>query len=241
MNYPSISVITVTYNAGALLRKTIDSVLEQAYPNMEYIIIDGASTDNSLALISSYGSRIDSVLSEKDEGIYDAMNKGLKLATGEYVIFMNSGDSFYAPDTLNTIFSLPPADIYYGQTRLIHTDGSDAGERWLMAPESITWKDFKKGMLISHQAFIVKRDLAPFYDLRFPLSADVDWCIRCMQKAHSLRYTGGYVCWYLVGGASKQQHLRSLLERFSVMQQHYGFFPTLLQHLYFVLRLPFRR
>src|ERR1700755_616928 len=95
---PTLSVITIVYNNVRDIERTMLSVLNQTYPNIEYIIVDGASNDGTLEVIKRYETRITKLISEKDEGIYDAMNKGLAIATGDYVVFMNSGDELYAPD-----------------------------------------------------------------------------------------------------------------------------------------------
>lgn len=243
-NQPSpatISIITVTYNAAALLTYTIESVLEQHYKEIEYIIIDGASKDGTTDLIKKYEGLIAHWVSEPDTGIYDAMNKGLRLATGEYVIFMNAGDTFYDEQTLHHVFTTAEnADIYYGQTRLIDMNQKDAGERWLLAPKVLNWKSFKQGMLVSHQAIIVRRSIAPLYDLQYRLSADVDWVIKCLKNANKIHNTNSYICKYLVGGASKQSEMEALKERFAIMKKHYGLLSTIVFHFYFILRLPFK-
>ena len=94
---PTLSVITIVYNNVRDIERTMLSVLNQTHPNIEYIVIDGKSTDGTLQIINQYQNRIGKLISEKDEGIYDAMNKGLAVATGDYVIFMNSGDEFFEP------------------------------------------------------------------------------------------------------------------------------------------------
>ena len=112
---PTLSVITIVYNNVKHIERTIFSVVNQTYPNIEYIVVDGKSTDGTLQIIERYKTRIAKIISEKDEGIYDAMNKGLAAATGDYVIFMNSGDEFYKTDTVERVFeTAPDADIYYG-------------------------------------------------------------------------------------------------------------------------------
>lgn len=110
-----ISVITINRNNAAGLQKTINSVVSQASFDFEYVVVDGLSTDNSLAVIKDYEEKIDRWLSENDKGIYNAMNKGLAMATGEYVIFLNSGDVFHNDDVLNTVFAhMQGEDVIYG-------------------------------------------------------------------------------------------------------------------------------
>ena len=104
MNSPLISVVTVSYNAVDTIERTILSVLNQTYSDIEYIIIDGGSTDGTVDLIKKYADKITYWVSEPDQGIYDAMNKGIDVATGEWINFMNSGDSFYRQDVLSSLF-----------------------------------------------------------------------------------------------------------------------------------------
>jgi hypothetical protein len=159
------------------------------------------------------------------------MNKGLAAATGDYVIFMNSGDEFYARDTVAKVFaSAPGADIYYGETEMIDEDGKSLGQRRHRAPETFTWRDFKYGMSISHQAIYIRRAIADPYNRMYKLSADIDWIIRAAQKAAKIVNVHQYVAKYLVGGMSKAKHRESLLERFDIMKRYYGLAPTILNH-----------
>lgn len=115
MTPPKVSVVTVCYNCDKLLQKTITNVLRQTYKNLEYIIIDGASTDSTAQVIETFRPHLTTVVSEPDRGIYDAMNKGVRLATGEWVIFMNAGDGFAADDVLQRVFAEErAADVIYG-------------------------------------------------------------------------------------------------------------------------------
>ena len=228
---PKLSVITIVYNNARDIARTIRSVTGQTYKNIEYIIIDGASTDGTLQIIESHGEHITKLISEPDRGIYDAMNKGLALATGDYVLFMNSGDEIYAPNTVEEVFaSEADADIYYGETEMIDNGGESLGRRRHKAPKQFTWKDFKYGMSISHQAIYVRRTIAEPYDVRYGLSADIDWILRAAKKARKIVNTNRFVARYLVGGMSKKRHMQSLTERFNIMREHYGLLPTLVNH-----------
>ena len=124
---PRFSIITVTYNAGKVLEDTIQSIVTQTYKNIEYIVVDGASTDNTLQIVEKYGHHIHKVVSEPDKGLYDAMNKGMKLATGDYLCFLNAGDSFHEDDTLqlmvHSITGNELPDILYGETAIVDADG----------------------------------------------------------------------------------------------------------------------
>ncbi|OOQ58596.1 glycosyltransferase family 2 protein [Mucilaginibacter pedocola] len=235
---PTLSVITVVYNNLADIGRTMLSVLNQTYPHIEYIVIDGASTDGTLDIINTYKNRITKFISEPDKGIYDAMNKGLALATGEYVIFMNSGDEFYAADTVEKVFATADdADIYYGETEMVNARRESLGQRRHKAPVKFSWRGFKYGMSISHQAIYIRRTLAEPYDPAYQLSADIDWIIRAAKKAKKIVKVDGYVAKYLVGGMSKAKHRQSLEERFAIMRKHYGLVPTVFNHFIIAFNL----
>ena len=228
---PTLSVITIVYNNVRDIERTMLSVLSQTYPNIEYILVDGKSTDGTLQIINKYQSRIAKLISEKDEGIYDAMNKGLAAATGDYVIFMNSGDEFYTSETVAQVFATTPdADIYYGETEMVNDERESLGQRRHKAPEKFTWRGFKYGMSISHQAIYIRRSLTEPYDRRYQLSSDIDWIIRAAKKAKTIVNVHQYVAKYLVGGMSKARHRQSLKERFDIMRKNYGLIPTLFNH-----------
>ncbi|WP_428328587.1 glycosyltransferase family 2 protein [Mucilaginibacter sp.] len=228
---PTLSVVTIVYNNVRDIERTLLSVFNQTYPHIEYIVVDGLSTDGTLAIIQQYKNRIAKIISEKDKGIYDAMNKGLGTATGDYVIFMNSGDEFYSVDTVETVFAAAPdADIYYGETEMVNDDRQSLGQRRHKAPQQFNWRGFKYGMSISHQAIYIRRSLTEPYDNKYQLSADIDWIIRAAKKAKKIVNVNQYVAKYLVGGMSKTKHRQSLQERFDIMKRYYGLVPTLFYH-----------
>jgi glycosyltransferase involved in cell wall biosynthesis len=239
---PKFSVITVTYNAGKVLEDTILSVISQTYHHVEYIIIDGGSKDNTLSLVDKYRTNIHVLVSEPDKGLYDAMNKGMALATGDYICFLNAGDSFHEDDTLQQIVhsmieSSQLPDVVYGETALVDSRRHFVRMRRLAAPEILTWKSFKQGMLVCHQAFIAKRTFSEPYDLQYRFSADFDWCIRVMKKAYTLHNTHLVLIDYLDEGMTTQNRKASLKERFHIMAKHYGLISTVAHHAWFVLRL----
>ena len=228
---PVLSVITVVYNNVEDIERTIQSVVNQTYLSIEYIIIDGNSTDGTKELINKYVNRLAKFVSEKDHGIYDAMNKGLSIATGDYVLFMNSGDEIYAFDTVEKVFdSEPEADIYYGETEMYDSKINNLGRRRHQTPEAFNWRSFRYGMNISHQAIYIRRALTEPYDLNYNLSSDIDWIIRAAKKADKMVNTGMFVAKYLVGGMSKKKHRQSLTERFKIFSKHYGLIPNILNH-----------
>lgn len=240
MDKPLLSVITVVFNNAKDIERTMLSVLNQTYEQIEYLVIDGKSTDGTVEIIEEYRNHLAVFISEKDAGIYDAMNKGLAKATGKYVIFMNSGDEFYKKDTVKEVFaSEPGADIYYGETEMIDQNLQSLGQRRHKTPENFTWQDFKYGMSVSHQAIFIRRKLVGNYDLQYQLSSDINWILSAAKKARKVVNVHQYVAKYLVGGISKKKHFQSLQERFAIMKKHYGLLPTVFNHFVIAFKLGF--
>lgn len=237
---PLFSIITVTYNASATLPYTLKSVAEQTCKLYEYIVIDGASTDETVSLANKSGIIPMKVISERDNGLYDAMNKGLGIAKGDYVIFLNAGDAFHSPSTLqliaDTVMDNDYPGIVYGQTQIVNSSRRRIGDRHLTAPAVLTLDDFKEGMVVCHQAFIVLRKLVDNYDTRFKYSADYDWCIRCLQRSHRNCYIDRILIDYLDEGVTTANFKTSLMERFRIMSFYFGFFPTMFRHIKFLFR-----
>lgn len=234
------SIITVTYNAEDVLERTILSVISQLYRDIEYIIIDGNSSDRTVDIIKEYKNRISYWISEPDKGLYDAMNKGLQAATGDYVWFLNAGDVFKTENTISELANIAVQssipDILYGETDLIDSEGRIIGSRRLKIPDHLTWKSFKKGMLVSHQAFVVKRTIAPLYDLQYRFSSDFDWCIKCMKQAENIVNSRLTLVDYLYEGLTTSNRAASLKERYAIMCKYYGTFATSIWHLWFAVR-----
>ncbi len=237
---PIFSIITITYNAEKTIAKTIESIVNQTYSNIEYILIDGKSTDGTMQIVDKYSSKIAYRISEPDKGLYDAMNKGLAAATGDYVWFINSGDTIYSSDTLEKIISKINAtnlpDIIYGETAIVDDTGNFNYMRRLKAPEKLTWKSFRMGMLVCHQAFIAKRNIAPDYDLQYRFSSDFDWCIRCLKRSNNIYNSHQIVVNYLEEGTTTSNHKLSLKERYRIMVKYYGRISVFLFHLWFAIR-----
>lgn len=258
------TIATVCYNAGHHLQRTIASVEEQDYTAIEHLIVDGNSQDETLAHIHHYQERNSRAAvqhdivcrSEPDEGLYDAMNKAIGLATGDYILFLNAGDAFHSPTLLSDIARQldtlierehlerhrRPA-VLYGLTDLVDDEGRFLRHRRLAPPERLSWRDFKHGMLVCHQAFFARIDLARkfLYDREtYRFSADYDWCIRIMKEADRLHLpllnTHLTVADYLSEGLTTKHHKASLLERYDIMAHHYGRLTATLQHAWFVVR-----
>lgn len=243
MGNPLFSIITITFNAAATLPATLKSVEQQSFADYEYLVVDGASTDGTVA-IARASSAVTSVTSEPDRGLYDAMNKGLRRATGRYLIFLNAGDALHAPDTLQKIarsVEETHPDIVYGETALVDAQRTFIAMRRLQAPDVLSVKSFRMGMLVCHQAFVVRRAIAPEYDLHYRFSADYDWCIRCMQVAKTITNTHEILIDYLNEGVTTANRKASLRERYAIMCRYYGTLPTFLRHLWFAVRFTFAR
>jgi glycosyltransferase involved in cell wall biosynthesis len=174
------------------------------------------------------------------------MNKGLKLAAGDYVWFINAGDRIHSPNTIQEIVNqLSIFDyqfsIIYGETEVADAQGNSLGMRRLKAPEKLTWKSFKMGMLVCHQSFIVKRETAETYDLQYRYSADFEWCIRCLKKAEHILNTHQALSYFLEAGYSATNRKAALKERYEVMCKYYGKIPTQIRHLWFAVRFYFAK
>jgi glycosyltransferase involved in cell wall biosynthesis len=241
---PLFSIITVTWNAASVIAPTIESVERQTSSDYEMLIIDGASTDDTLAIVRRASIASLRVFSEPDNGLYDAMNKGIARARGRYLIFLNAGDAF-ADGTVLARLAVLAADapgVIYGQTQLVDAQRQVVGKRHLTAPKRLSADSFLKGMVVCHQAFVVRRDLAPQYDLRYRLSADYDWCIRVLKKSPANAYAGRKpIISYLAEGMTTRHHRASLWERFRIMRHHYGTANAVLAHLSFIPRFLKRR
>ena len=213
-----ITYVTITFNAAAVLRRTLDSVLSQDYPEITHLIIDGASTDDTMKIVDDYiersnaadnGHRIH-VTSEPDKGIYDAMNKGLRSVDGDYVCFLNAGDFLPSPDTVSQLITAVAS--------------------------------FRNGMLVCHQAFYARTDfaIATPYNQEYRYSADVDWCIRIMKAAAKenvpMLNLHMVVANYTQEGQTTLHHRESLKERYRVMECHYGRVQTFFMHCWFIIR-----
>ncbi len=237
---PLISIVTVTYNASATIVPTLHSVRSQTFNNFEHLIVDGASTDDTLMLARREGRSDLRIISEPDQGLYDAMNKGLRATRGKYILFLNSGDAFADPDTLQAYAdtaALGP-DIIYADTLIVDADRNVIGPRHLSAPDILTFESFSHGMLICHQAFMVRKNLAPTYNTAYRYSADYDWTVRCIARATPSQCVNLHrnAIHYLADGLTNNNHTASLAERFKIMCHHYGTIKTVKRHLEFIPR-----
>ncbi len=238
------SIITVTWNASGVILPTLESIKRQSFTGFEYLVIDGASKDDTLKLVNQAEIPNCHVVSEPDSGLYDAMNKALAKAQGKYLIWLNAGDAFATAHTLQHMVHKAAGEpgVIYGQTRLVDMNRQVVGMRHLTAPQVLTWRSFKRGMVVCHQAFAARRDIAPPYDLKYRFSADYDWCIRVLQASPCNAYVGDEpIIDFLTDGLTRKHHTASLKERYRIMCHYYGTWPTIVRHLGFIPRFLTRK
>lgn len=238
---PLFTIITATFNAADTIARTIDSVDSQLCRDYEHLIIDGASSDNTLAIAEATVNPLRKIYSEPDKGLYDAMNKGISKAEGKYLIFLNAGDKFHSTQTLQLLAEAAGSEnapgIIYGQTIIVDDRGRNPRPRHLQAPRELTLGAFADGMLVCHQSFVALRNITGFYNLRYRFSADYEWCIRCLQHSRRNVFIDHEpLTDYLDGGLTTRNRWRSLRERFAIMCTYYGTFATILRHFRFAAR-----
>lgn len=235
---PLITIVTITYNAADTVGVTLQSVASQTFRDYEHIVIDGASTDGTLEVVKRYPSV--GYISEKDRGLYDAMNKGLRRASGKYVLFLNAGDTFHDETVLADYarYAKEGFDIIYGDTDIVDSERRFISKRHLDAPERLTKDSFLNGMLVCHQAFMVKKEIAPEYDLKYRFSADYDWTVKCIEASEpdKCKNLHRVVIDYLNDGMTDRNKFASLKERFRIMSRHYGGIKTFTRHIGFIFR-----
>jgi glycosyltransferase involved in cell wall biosynthesis len=225
---PKISVITACLNAAGTIEQTLTSVLDQGYPNLEYIIVDGGSTDGTLDIIGKYRERLASVISEPDDGIYDAFNKGLRLATGELIGILNA-DDFYAPWTLSTVskayIEQPIHDVYFGKVVLINVKNG----KWILCslgdPENLTYRMDERSP--SHPAIFVPKktyDKYGLYDRRYRIVGDWDYFLGLFLKGGSFCAIDSALTAFRTSGVSSRISERHLMENRWVYSKYFNCF-----------------
>lgn len=221
-----ITVITVCYNRVLTIEKAIQSVLEQNYPNIEYIIVDGNSTDGTKAIIASYGDRISQYISEPDQGMYDAINKGLQLATGDVIGLMHSDDEFYDATVLSQIVAAfqnnLTSDGVYGDGIYVSNDADERIIRDRIGGE-YSFKKVQSGWLPLHPTVYLKRtilDKYAFYNLDFKIASDTELLLRYLYK-HQIKmtYLNSYFVKMRMGGLST-----SYKRAFEVLKEDYNIY-----------------
>jgi glycosyltransferase involved in cell wall biosynthesis len=217
-----ISIITVTFNAEKFIEKTIQSIINQTYKNIEFIIVDGKSKDNTLKIIENYSTHIDKVISEKDSGIYDAMNKGIDLATGDFITFLNAGDDYIDNNVLFNLFENLDKD-----TNIVYADHIsilNGKEKYRKA------KKFNKNNLfkfltttVCHQAIFVKKEIAPKYNLKYKLKGELNWYFDILKNTNiKFLHRKMPIVYYLRGGVGETKYILNLKEILKVLYSHGG-------------------
>lgn len=238
-NYATISIITVVFNAADVLERTILSVANQSFKNVEHIILDGGSTDGTLEVLKKHNDVIAYWKSERDAGIYDAMNKAQSLASGNFLMFLNAGDEFVNLGTLAHCFSVcsPTTEVLYGDTVITDSAGKPLKLRQHRPPQNLKYTDLRYGMLVCHQSIIVRRNKSVNYNTDYKIAADIDWAIRTLKACSSIQNTHIAISSFMEGGMSTIHKRRGLTERYAILKKHFGTIPNLLAHAYMALRL----
>ena len=208
-----VTIVTVTYNAEELLEATINSIINQTYENIEYIIIDAASTDDTIEIIKQYEDKIDYWVSEADEGIYFAMNKAIEKATGKWLNFMNAGDTFVDHTTIQKVI-----DSLKKDTELIYGDHICDGVIGSVKDRNIT-----RSMPSCHQSLFVKTDLMKQYPYNtfYSISADYEFLLKMYQLGKKFQYIEEPIANYLRNGFSDQNQDRWYLESLTLMMNNH--------------------
>lgn len=240
-----ISVITVTWNAARWVELTLRSVLCQTCTDYEHLIVDGASSDATMSIVRRYASLNPRLrwVSEPDHGLYDAMNKALRLAKGDFVWFINAGDALYDAATLGRVADAidDTVDIVYGRTCVVNQEGVPIGEHHKPTPALLTRRSLLNGLVVSHQSIIVRRTIAAPYNTAYRISADYDWVLRAVSASRRNVFIDAPLSRFMTSGLSAKHRKRSWAERFTIMRHHYGLPLTLWAHLLIALRYPFSK
>ena len=213
---PLVSIITVVFNGKKYLEETIQSVINQTYDNVEYIIIDGGSTDGTLDIIHKYEHAIDYWVSERDGGIYDAMNKGIDVVSGEWINFMNAGDGFYADDTLEKIFTINDyknIDVIYGNHNIIYPHKTRIAKAGNI-------EDIWKGSQFCHQSSFIASNTHKANKFNpSNISADFEFFYTLFREKKVFRYVDVVVANYSAGGVSDIKRVDSIVGRWNTIEK----------------------
>ena len=216
-SFGKVTVVTVTYNAIDVVEETILSVLNQTYNDIEYIVVDGLSTDGTMNVVRKYADDIDVIVSEQDEGIYDAMNKAIDIASGEWTIFMNAGDRFYNSEVVQDVFNGAPesAELIYGRHAWKYGDKiSIIATR----PLSLMWQHIS----FSHQSLFAKTLLLKEkkFDLSFKIVSDYEFYFSLFMEGRVFYNSDVIVSMVSGGGLSDVSFIRRTYERWRVVKKY---------------------
>lgn len=218
--YPKISVVTVVYNNENYIGSTIESVINQTYNNIEYVIIDGGSTDKTKEIIEKHIDNIDVFISERDKGIYDAMNKGIALCSGDFILFLNSGDVFYANESIiklaEYVMKCIHVDIIYGDVGVAFQKFNFMS---IMKSKNIV--DIRKGMVANHQSCLINRELhlKYNYDLRYKLASDYHFILKSYLNGANIIQVPIVISVISDGGVSDSNRLSVFREKLKIKNE----------------------
>ena len=230
----AVSIITVVLNAEKYIEASIKSVYSQSFDDYEHIVFDGFSNDRTIEIINKNTHPRLKLIQEKDTGIYDAMNKALLYATGEWVYFLNAGDLLYDSEVLNKIFTnklYKKADLLSGQVKTMN----DPSGISLISGRSLTLASFYFGIPVSHQGAFIRRSLfneIGYYHLNYSVVADQEWFVRFFKSSHyKYIYTDCIFAWYETVGFSHNNRLKGLRQMLDYSSQLFPIWVHLLNKI----------
>ncbi len=230
-----ISVVTVVFNGASQIEKTIQSIINQKYKKIQYIIIDGGSTDKTIEIIEKYKDKIDVFISESDNGIYDAMNKALPFCKGDWINYMNVGDTFFSNNTLESLFrnNIFKSDIIYGNHQVIYP-------KLLINKYPNALKNIWKGMPMQHQSIFIHRSVFDnkTFNTYYKYAADYDLIYYCFNSCYKFQYVNEIISQVSANGFSESNSISTYLE-FKNISLKYD--KNISHKIYFYLLIPYRK
>lgn len=209
--------MTIVYNDVHNIEETLQSVISQTDGRIEYIVVDGGSTDGTIEVVEKYKDKISYIINEPDEGIYDAMNKGINIASGKYINFMNSGDRFVSNETVARIFQNIKNDIDF-----IYGDAFFVFSERIEKRKATSLDEVWKGMPFSHQSLFVKRVIMATYKFNktYKSAADYDFVLKLCYNHFSSQYIDMFICYYSMDGLSATNQVQSIKECLKILKLH---------------------
>lgn len=224
MKKPFFSIVTITYNAEEIVEKTIKSVINQTCKDYEYILVDGLSSDGTMNIVNKYKEYFSTIVSEKDEGIYDAMNKGLNLARGKYILFINANDEISGNFVLENIKNEAKGenyDVIYGKAKLLY----EGERRYAVRDIQFSEKNIRLGYMPCHQSTYISvtrmKELGGF-DTNYKLAADFDILSRVIKENPKILHIRDFLSNYMRGGSSTKNMEKGSIEVYKIIKKHFG-------------------
>jgi len=243
-NNLKVSIITVCYNSAGYIEEAIKSVLKQTYDNIEYIIVDGKSTDRTLSVINEYKEKISRIISEPDKGIYDAMNKGIRYATGDIIYFLNADDRLYDANVISDIadrfFKDNSIELLYGKVKPVDVPKELSNIKKIYQPTIIKKKtDFLRNS-ICHQAIFAKKDVfnkVGVFNINYKIYADYDWLLRVFNANIKMQFYDRFIAYYYYQGKSYYSRNNYTKEKLAVIRNNFDIW----SYGYYILRFVYLR